>query len=411
MTSVQRAGTNPPPGYVGGNKVEVFGTDEESLQGLLKDIEGAKKKIQFESFLFSGAHGGAIADALIKKHKEGVKVEVLLDEKGQKLDDEKLANKLREAGVEVRYYDTSKLKMKLIAVDHTKVAVIDGQTAWEGGVNFDGEINRDLMSRIQGPATQKVQKIFVDSWNLSSKSGAKETLDPTPAPQGDVFIRVTETSPGVKSTLKATLEKLKALKEGDSLDLWMMDLGQHDILEEILAAKERGAEIRALIDYNAPFADKLGSFKKAGEAIVGGAPDLYAVRELEKAGISVRYYTPPEGITKLHAKVALFTYRDEVKKPDGTTETVERKEVMTGSTNWIKGAFEFNHEMAAFMQGGDVADKIKAFFEKDWTNHSREPEKPKSKWDQFWDGVKTKIIKGVTGTVAAADPAGTIKNT
>ena len=408
MANVARADSKKMPGFVAGNKVEMFSDDKASLAGMLKDVKAAKSKIQFESFLFNGEDGGAIADALIQKQKQGIKVEVLLDKKAQKLDDEKLADKLREGGVEVRYYDTSKLKMSAIAVDHTKLAVFDGKIGWEGGANFDTEINRDLMSRIQGPAVRDVQKIFVDAWNLAGAKEKKkiESLDPVPAIQGDVFIRVTETSPGKDTSHEATLQQLKDLKKGDSLDLWMMDLGDHDVIAEMLAAKKRGVELRVMLDYSAPFADKLGPAKKVAEKLVGGTPDLYAVTELQKAGVDVRYYRAPEGITKLHSKVAIFTYHDQVKKEDGTTESVPRRELMTGSTNWIKGAFEFNHEMAATMKGGDVGDRVLKFFEQDWKDNSYTAPKPKG----FLDKIKTNLIKGLTDTFVMVPGEENVRN-
>lgn len=378
------------PGYTGGNKVDLFSSDPESLKAVLKDITSAKRKIQFEAFLLNSEHGEAIVDALIERHKAGVKVEVLLDKTGQKLDSERLANKLKDAGVEVRYYDTDELKMSLIAVDHTKLAVVDDSIAWEGGANFDSEINRDLMCRIQGPSVREVQKLFVDAWKLSG--GQEELPSEVPAMQGDVYIKVTETSPGVNSTRTALTDKLKSLNKGDKLDLWMMDLGDHSILKELLKAKERGAEIRVLLDKAVPFSGRVsGFFKSIVEKIAGGAPDLDAVNKLQKAGVPVRYYQAPDGITKLHSKVAIFT-------------TGDQKEVVTGSTNWIKGAFDYNHEMAAFMQGGNVAEQIEGFFEEDWTTHSKEIKRL-----SVGERIKSLFVGLFTRTLADASPASTDK--
>ena len=393
------------PAYVDGNSVEMFPTDKKALEGLLRDISSATKKIQFESFLFGGEDGNKIADAMIAKHKAGVKVEVVLDKKGQQLDKETIVKKLRSAGIEVRYYDTAQLKMSAIAVDHTKLSIIDGKTGWEGGVNFDVENNRDLMSRVQGPAVRNIQKIFVDAWNLagSKENCATESLDPAPAPQGNVSICVTETSPSKETSHELALEKLKDLKKGDGLALWMMDLGDHDVVKEIVKAKKRGADIKILLDNQVPFqngpvADLLGPLKKPAANMASGIPDLYAVAELQKAGIPVKYYKAPAGIDKLHAKVAIFTYNDPVKQKDGTIKNVPRKELMTGSTNWIKGAFEFNHEMAAFMKGGDVGEQVQKFFEEDWKKNSSDAPEIKG----ILKKIKVNAVGVLTNTLVSA---------
>lgn len=346
-------------GEVGGNAIRNTFTDSEALDGLLADFDRATRKIQFETFLFSGDHGEAIADKLIEKRRDGLQVQVLLDGKGATFDGHKLANKLKAAGVDVLYYDTSVLNKSLIAVDHAKLAVIDDGVAWIGGANFDKEISRDMMTRIAGPGAAAVQRVFNQGWR-DSGGRAMPSLCPI-APQGDVTVAVSQTGPREASARGMILRELRDLGRGDELKLWMMDLGDHQLLEELLAAHRRGAKITALLDPEVPF--QTGGFSdRIKRAIIAGAPDLYAISRMQDQGIDVRYYKKPPDVTKLHGKVWLFV------KGAGTPG--ESMRVIGGSVNGILGALDINREAAVLLHGKQVGRDVRSAIDDDLARNS-----------------------------------------
>ena len=368
-----------PTKPVGGNRVSNTFTDEDALKGVLADIGKAKSKIQFENFLFNGAHGEAVANALIAKHKQGVKVEVLLDGTMQKKDGEVLAKKLRAEGVEVNYFSPKSMNAPSIdtpyAVEHSKLVVVDDKLAWVGGVNFDDEINRDMMSRIEGPAVRDLQKTFEEGWEYS---GGKVSAPKTkPAPVGDVWVGVSQTGPKEQSTRTQVLDELKSVGKGDTVDIWMMDLGDPQVLDALEDAHDRGAAIKVLLDLKVPFTSGKPTDAIA-KAIAGGVPDLPAIRRLQELGIEVKAYVPPEGITKLHSKVWVFTH--DAGKPE------EARRVIGGTVNAIKGAYEFNHEVGVLFYGKGVGDDVKAAFEEDFTKNAA-PIPELGKWDRFKSNI------------------------
>lgn len=371
-----------PTKPVGGNRVSNTFTDEEALKGVLADIAKAKRKIQFENFLFNGAHGEAIADALISKHEQGVSVQVLLDGKAQKLDREVLAKKLRAEGIEVNYFNPRSMSGPY-AVQHSKLVVIDDQLAWVGGVNFDNEINRDMMTRIQGPAVRDLQKTFDEGW----KHAGGTVLPPKakPAPAGDVWVGVSQTGPGERSTRTQVLNELKTIGKGDAVDLWMMDLGDPLVMDALEAAHDRGARIRVLLDLKVPFTSGKPTDVIA-KAVAGGIPDLPAIRRLQDLGVDVRAYVPPEGITKLHSKVWLFTH--DVGKPE------ESRRVIGGTVNAIKGAYEYNHEVGILFYGDGVGEDVQEAFEEDFEHHS-EPIPKLARWERW----KSNLVELLTSTL------------
>ncbi len=378
-----RRGVSPPlTRPVGGNRVSSVFTDEAALKGILGDLGKAERKIQFESFLFSGDHGQAIADALIARHDEGVQVQVLLDGKAQMLDRERLVTKLRAAGVDVRYFDPRSMPGPY-AVDHSKLLVIDDQLVWVGGVNFDAEINRDMMTRIEGPAVRRLQGTFEEGWTnaggkLLPAAGAIQS-------KGDVWVGVSQTGPRERSTRDQVLSELARVNRGDAVDIWMMDLADAEVLDALEAAQSRGVKIRALIDLKVPFASGRSADTLA-KAIAGGIPDLPGIRRLQDRGIEVRAYVPPAGIAKLHAKVWLFT------KDAGQPH--ESRRVIGGTVNAIKGAYEFNHEVGVLFFGKGVGADVQAAFREDFTRHS-EPIKPLRAWER----LKSNVIELLTNTL------------
>jgi|GEM_PF-2939020 len=368
-----------PTKPVGGNRVSNTFYDVDALKGVLADLSKAKTKIQFENFLFNGEHGEAIADALIAKHNQGVKVQVLLDGTMQKRDGEVLAKKLRAEGIEVNYFSAKSMNAPSLetpySVQHSKLVVVDDELAWVGGVNFDSEINRDMMTRIEGPAVRDLQKTFEEGWMHAG--GKVLPVKSKIEPKGDVWVGVSQTGPKEQSTRPQVLSELKRIGKGDAVDIWMMDLGDPLVLDALEDAHERGAQIRVVVDLKVPFTSGKPT-DAVVKAIAGGVPDLPGIRRLQALGVEVRAYVPPEGITKLHSKVWLFTH--DVGKPE------ESHRVIGGTVNAIKGAYEFNHEVGVLFYGEGVGDDVQAAFEEDFTKNSA-PIPALNKWDRFKSNI------------------------
>lgn len=364
---------------VGGNKVSNTFTDREALTKLIADIDGARRKIQFETFLFNGEDGNKVADALIRARKRKVAVQVLLDGMGQRQDHYNLTHKLEAGGVDVRTYSRSLFNV-FYAVDHSKLCVIDDSIAWTGGVNFDTEINRDMMTRVEGPAVPRFQRTFHQGWLRSG--GTILPVKGDVAPKGDVTIQVSQTSFAEHTTRTQVVSELSHMKKGDRVDLWMMDFGDHQVLQSVLDAADRGVQIRALIDPEVPF--KQGNFlDKITGALFGGLPDLWSIKQMLGKGIEVHSYQAPPSLNKLHAKVWLLT-----KNAGKATQT---RRVIGGSVNALKSAYDYNHELGFAMWGKDVGNDVASQFEHDFSQDSTQVAKL-----SFFQNLKAEFIRLVT---------------
>jgi cardiolipin synthase len=129
--------------------------------------------------------GTTIIELLIKKAKEGIQVRFIYDDFGSHTIKKRTEARMREAGIEI--YPFHKVHFYLLANrinyrNHRKIIVIDGQTAYVGGINVsDKYINngkskmfwRDTHLRIDGPGVYYLQYLFISDWNFCSNKVLK----------------------------------------------------------------------------------------------------------------------------------------------------------------------------------------------------------------------------------------------
>ena len=143
---------------------------------LLSDIGQAKHHIHISMYIFEeDALGNLIADALIDKSRQGVKVRVIYDDVGCWRVPHRFFERMREGGIEVQPFlpvhfptFTSKVNYR----NHRKIIVIDGVVGYIGGMNIalryvkgtDEQPWRDTMLRLQGPIVYSLQRAFLVDW-------------------------------------------------------------------------------------------------------------------------------------------------------------------------------------------------------------------------------------------------------
>ena len=162
---------------VPGNKITLLHNGDEIFPALLAAIQGAKKSVNFEAFLFdSGTVGSAFRDAFSERARAGVRVRVLLDGVGSsnKLDNSDV-DTMKAAGCHFAYYHPTRAWRvdKLNRRTHRRILVVDGKVGFTGGVGFadqwqgkgDGPKRwRDVHARVEGPLVAKLQGAFQQHW-------------------------------------------------------------------------------------------------------------------------------------------------------------------------------------------------------------------------------------------------------
>lgn len=160
------------------DSVRLFCTGEEFYRDLSSALESASGYIFFEYYsVGQDSVSTSILSLLERKIAEGVSVYAIIDDYGSRhrdfpMTDEKL-EQYREAGLDIalfnRYDGIAKLPR-----DHRKLTVIDGVTAFVGGMNInDKYVNhsddlgsvRDFTARLDGPSVSLLAQEFENVWN------------------------------------------------------------------------------------------------------------------------------------------------------------------------------------------------------------------------------------------------------
>ena len=163
------------------NSVVFFASGREKFADLFKAVDEAKETIHMEYFNFrDDSIANALFDKLAVKVKEGVKVRLLYDSFGNSSNNQPIRTKrlreIRETGIEIYEFDPIVFPWvnHIMPRDHRKIVVIDGKSAYSGGMNvadyyitgkpeFGGW--HDLHFRVEGDAVGEYQKIFLRVWN------------------------------------------------------------------------------------------------------------------------------------------------------------------------------------------------------------------------------------------------------
>lgn len=162
------------------SKVEYLKIGEEYWKSLLQALNKAEKFIFLEYFIIAkGEMWDSIHEILKRKVKEGVEVRVIYDDIGCVFTLPKKYNeKLEKEGIRCIAFNKiiPFLAIILDNRDHKKVAVIDGKTAFTGGINIADEyINskikyghwKDNGIKVEGNAVWNFTVMFLQMWNMS----------------------------------------------------------------------------------------------------------------------------------------------------------------------------------------------------------------------------------------------------
>ncbi len=162
--------------------VRYFAGGEDKFFELLCELQKAEKYIFLEYFIIDeGYMWGSVLEILIEKVKQGVEVRVMYDgmcEISSLSYD--YSEKLEKFGIKCKAFAPIRpfLSTHYNYRDHRKICVIDGKTAFTGGVNLADEyINRkerfghwkDSAIMLRGEAVRSFTLLFLQMWNITER--------------------------------------------------------------------------------------------------------------------------------------------------------------------------------------------------------------------------------------------------
>lgn len=198
-----------------GNRVELLADWQHVFQRMLADIDMAMSTLHVEFYIWSdGGEADRVADALVRAQRRGVTCRVLVDALGShRFLRGPTCQRLRDSGVHVvAALPGGLLRLPFVRFDlrlHRKIVIIDGRVGYTGSINLvdpryfkqDAGVGEwvDAMVRVEGPAVEAMQIIFLADWYVESHAEIGRLLEdcdakPQPA-RGDVETQVMPSGP------------------------------------------------------------------------------------------------------------------------------------------------------------------------------------------------------------------------
>lgn len=341
---MQRSGCHP---VYDKTEVTYFPLGEDKFAELLRQLEAAEHFIYLEYFIISeGMMWGEVLEILARKAKEGVDVRLMYDGTCEfTLLPHKYLKLLRELGIQCKVFAPLSpfISTHYNYRDHRKILVIDGHTAFNGGVNLADEyINqvqrfghwKDTAVMLKGEAVKSFTLMFLQMWNMDEKELEFGELLAYPA-------------------LAKEHAKGFVVPYGD----WPLDddkLGER-VYMDILNRARRYVHIMTpylILDGEMETALKFAAERGVEVVLIlPGIPDKrvpYALAKthyasLLESGVKIYEYTP--GF--VHAKVFVC----------------DRKEAVVGTINLDYRSLYHHFECATYMYGTECVSDIEADFQ------------------------------------------------
>jgi cardiolipin synthase A/B len=163
-----------------GNSIEPLVDGAQCYPAMLEALESAQSSIMLASYIFNGdGVGQRFVDALVRAHRRGVAVRVLVDDVDVRFTRNSAYKPLSRAGVPVGVFNPPLMPARLVAIhlrNHRKILVVDGRLGFTGGMNVDRrywkdsseEPSRDLHFRLRGPIVAQLAEVFAEDWQFAT---------------------------------------------------------------------------------------------------------------------------------------------------------------------------------------------------------------------------------------------------
>ena len=330
------------------NKVEILNNGEETFPAIFEALRNAKRFIHLEYYIIEmGRLTSQLKDLLIEKAKAGVEVRVIYDDVGSWGLTRDFLRQLRNAGVQiypflpVRFHQFAN---KANYRNHRKIAVIDGEVGFVGGLNFadrylDGVpkigVWRDTHLKVEGEAVTSLQVIFLIDWYFVRQELLLDKNEYLPYIQADGDMLVQAVTSGPDSDWASIQQAYFTLINMATRYVFISTpyfMPGETTLNSLKTAAMSGVDVRIMLPHKS---DSLLTYWCSRSF----------VEELLEAGVKVYWYQ--KGIN--HSKVIIV---------DGIVSSV-------GTANMDIRSFEQNFEVSLILYDRELAKRLAGDFLKD----------------------------------------------
>ena len=180
---------------LGGNRIEPLYDGDQAYPAMLEAIAQARHSVHMASYIFRDDPAGQqFAETLAQAQQRGVGVRVLLDGLADFAYHPRGSHLLLRHGLQPALFLPLRLWPPMLHVNlrnHRKLLVVDGATAFTGGMNIQQEHVAgadgapritDLQFRVRGPLAQQLDQVFLADWSFAA--GTPQPEEPETARRG-----------------------------------------------------------------------------------------------------------------------------------------------------------------------------------------------------------------------------------
>ncbi len=350
-----------------GNRVRLLEDGPATYRAMLAAIATASDHINMESYIFEDDEAGKqFSDALLAQQARGVQVNIVYDSVGTLGTKPEFFARLRDGGIKLLEFNpvnplAAKAGWDVNQRDHRKLLIVDGRTAFLGGINISGVYSggsfsrgsgsrpagkpgdkagkvpppwRDTDLQIDGPVVAEFQKLFIDTWTRQKGEPlAERNYYPALTAQGSEVIHAIGSSPDDEySLIYATLISAIDNAETEVLLTNAYFVPDPQLRASLKAAVARGVDVKIILPGSTDSALVFHAGRSYYDELLACGVKIFERRDV-----------------MLHAKTALV---------DGVWSTV-------GSTNLDWRSFLHNQELNAVVLGEAFGNQMRAAFEAD----------------------------------------------
>lgn len=192
-----------------GNEVTLLHNGEEAYPAMLEAIERARVCVFLTTYIFEVDQTGArFIEALDRAHQLGVMVRILIDGVGEMRWGVVASQYLRKRRLPVARFIPPTFFPPTLYINlrnHRKILVVDGETAFTGGMNIGDQHlvgegsapdrqTTDIHFMIRGPVARQIEQVFMEDW-LFVTGETLPSLPAFPRSAGSSFCRVISDGP------------------------------------------------------------------------------------------------------------------------------------------------------------------------------------------------------------------------
>ncbi|MDX2226236.1 MAG: cardiolipin synthase, partial [Verrucomicrobiae bacterium] len=285
------------------NDIRLLIDGAATFDAIFEAIQHARQTILVQFYIVRDDRiGRELRSRLIQKAAEGVRVYFLYDRIGSHGLPHTFLRTMETAGIQTAAFGSSRHLINPFQINfrnHRKLVIIDGATAFTGGLNVGDEYLgknprfgpwRDTHVKITGPSALDLQICFLEDWFWATGQTPALPWSPAPAREADQLVYTLKSGPADELEVCALL-LIDAIASARKR-FWVASpyfVPDHGILSTLQLAALRGVDVRILLpgmpDHLLPYLTSYTYYPS-----------------LRKAGVKV--FRMKEGF--MHQKVALI---------------------------------------------------------------------------------------------------------